>query len=1723
MSSSINNRLEAIRRVSSRTPAYSILNIVAIDNIKNRVTGETYGSFEDAVQALEQYSLVDYRRFGSEAFSMGQNTGAGALESEMMAINRYLSSPGSKAALKAKGLGHLHGQKLDLAFMQFNFGGNAKTLASLMDPNSQFGKYEGTVTASDEGLMRASYMLPGAERSLTALQQSTLKSLAGVPAFRPEFVKKIFSNISRAAALPDGQEKADLLQSIADAFGKIPKRQTRSMSPRDLSIDTIQLNNMLSRIKPAGKGKATPLFEVDKVDLLLRRAAGDTSISPLEEVLLASTGGFEKPQIVLTQEEAMDQVLRYAGLKHPLQEVDPDNFSDELAQDLKAAFDELTTSGSDKTLYEIIEENVNPDYLIKHGNEKERRYGKLIKHLKANIETSDDGTVTAVGDNFLRMHADAKSQYNALKAALEQSGDVSPESLKKLKELANQVELTEEMVKRHGLSTYSLTFGFEGGTVKAKVGVDNIDDRISNFIPGYTYTGKDKRKGPRVSDAIRELEEKAKISGTLSPEDQRILNGLRIAQAAGDEASQYLFIVPKQNIKRELGSREASFISLNIAKSHESVVYTDPMDLLVNPEAMNPEVQRAIQANLDEAAKRVQEFLGIGGVTENTGKVPKEVLASLQYQLKQTGSSEISESLLTPAARALQIKNRQQVQRIVDAMKLSPDPRSIPELVQMVIDHFNKTAFRTKDDAINLAIPFTTRKDIRTFESEGAIVPGVNRSGIEVQNMRMQNGKVVQVPLVQTAHIGDKAMTTGPMASAFKGLASGYDMDDTFIQGLHTFINEKGVKKLAIRASRDPKGLEEDFFQIPTLQHARTVQSLVGEADTQFSRGVLGGIASPTISDQLRQQVFIDSKLAPEVFASEVDNVYSTLRMILAKRNGTFSLDTSRRTAFFAGEASYTIAETMLRVLMENSGGASIPSMPDKTISRLAELKTSGFRARNAIDPATGMTVQVARGLGPEQAGQYNIPNFQELAFRSASSEEIFQQSVDEINKLLPSGTSIKLSELEAFIQGRLTIPGVSPEDAVSIGTAAMEKINVDSIMEGILNLDPRNTIGVSSNRAAIIAGSQDMIQGMLADKTILQQFGRRAEQIAKVVNQRYSLGTIAPSNVVDLVKQVSGGNILIPLSEVTGTPEQLAALRVAYDAIAKIKNRRDGTSITADTIHKFNIGDILEAGIAQAGKYVGWMRGAAIAAGKTEGELPGFDPVAYKERIKGAEDISQMHENIVQGMREFLSDATGTVSASDRMRVRRELEKLEGLSVDEFGKALSLKPDTPAYNRYAQTAIAKDIATNEQIRQRSIEVQARKNYQVNPRALGVSAYREETRKFLNLQEIKKHFATIEGLNREAAKAIAKGETPAMFITADRMVAQKELSQKMAVALRAIRDNYPSRNILDVMDTLEAETVSMFGQSGVKLFDDLGAVGAEDEMMKIHALAQRRRRMTAQTTDVKHFNYIQDLYRDHQGSAAADLSRVTVQQARDLVRYDRNIKAPLRRMNPELFDFMTLVSRGDDQLKGRLIESESAKEAAKEFRKIMEGQAIEQELATLESAATTSGIDPDDIKRLAGEIGEDADPDVVGRALGSSPYKRITESFNHGELGKLLESKNVRRSGIAAIALIGASFLYQRNKKKDLTESDVAGPPLLPGGSAYDDRPPTREMIIQSAQAQSQGYGMQYQVNTTGSMNDLNRLRGLFGDVVDGPINATMYNGMPTLGKDPYSDIASNF
>jgi hypothetical protein len=427
--------------------------------------------------------------------------------------------------------------------------------------------------------------------------------------------------------------------------------------------------------------------------------------------------------------------------------------------------------------------------------------------------------------------------------------------------------------------------------------------------------------------------------------------------------------------------------------------------------------------------------------------------------------------------------------------------------------------------------------------------------------------------------------------------------------------------------------------------------------------------------------------------------------------------------------------------------------MQDEVLSQLAKLQSSGLRGRNAIDPLTGMTIQVAKQLGPEQAGPYTIPNFTELTVRSAPTEETLQQILEEVNKNLPSGRKLTMGQLSAFMQGSFAVPGISAEHAVAIGTTAIEEINNRSIVQAALGSEIRNTIGVSSNRAAIIAGSQNMIQDILADKTILQQFGSEAENISKLVNQRYTLGTIAPSNIVDLVKQVSGGNVLRPLSEILAdeniSKQQKDGITQAYEALAKIQNRRGilGVSgVTAMSVHAFEIGDILEAGIEQAGKYVGWVRGAAIAAGKTEGELPGFDPVAYVERMKGAEDVSQMHESVIQGMRDYLDDAA-SVPEEARARVQSELQRLQAMTTKDFGAAVSLIPGSPAYERYAQTAIARDISLKEAVRQKGQDIIQTRHAKKTQRALGIAEYRDVTRNFLNRKEIQEGFRKIEHIN----------------------------------------------------------------------------------------------------------------------------------------------------------------------------------------------------------------------------------------------------------------------------------------------------------------------------------------------------------------------------------------
>jgi hypothetical protein len=166
---------------------------------------------------------------------------------------------------------------------------------------------------------------------------------------------------------------------------------------------------------------------------------------------------------------------------------------------------------------------------------------------------------------------------------------------------------------------------------------------------------------------------------------------------------------------------------------------------------------------------------------------------------------------------------------------------------------------------------------------------------------------------------------------------------------------------------------------------------------------------------------------------------------------------------------------------------------------------------------------------------------------------------------------------------------------------------------------------------------------------------------------------------------------------------------------------------------------------------------------------------------------------------------------------------------------------------------------------------------------------------------------------------------------------------------------------------------------------------------------------------------------------------------------------------------------------------------------------------------------PDDARPMAGvfrEMYEGLDF-AEDMPKGSRPkYTRISEKIKDGSLTNLFEDKLIKRSLLGAAALIVGSFVY--GASKDRTIDNMQGPPLLPGGSAYEDRIPQRPFDIPEYLA-SGSSSISYQISLNGSRQDVNRFMEQAGNMGVGNFNATIYNALPAMNRDLYSSFGSSF
>lgn len=1142
---------------------------------------------------------------------------------------------------------------------------------------------------------------------------------------------------------------------------------------------------------------------------------------------------------------------------------------------------------------------------------------------------------------------------------------------------------------------------------------------------------------------------------------------------------------------------------MNIATRSSDQVYVEPMEIMAEPTLFTREsFVTAQQKQLQKSREGIAAFI-------KTGKLPEgKSLISLIDQ-ERADLAGLSLEDLTPAARALALKRRQYLAEIEHVMRLGLPLKDSIGMLNLVESHFATQAFTTKDGVPKMVAPSASRYGIRSPAVHLRRSDLYSEGGHKLIPIKTRAGKTEKATFMEFILDGDQFYTANENFSVYKSVLSGFDQDDDIITQLRTFKDESGKLRLGARIVRDPKSREEFLYAVPKFDSITTLQALLGKDPATITR-LQSMMEDGSFLEQIMAETGIDESTAK--------NVFDKLKRVLAKRDGNFVYKTG--TISDVDESSLFAIETIVRKAEEMRRGTAIESFQDAAevvnFEAAVAAKSASPRGSNAIvrnNEGKLVTQKAARGLTTEQAGPYADSRMVQIATQVGTDPEIDQKTLNLFNA--------KLAELgyPAISRDQL-IPFVSEDDYPGIPLSVRKAI-AEGSLGGILDTTSASAIGdyaESIGSQANIAAGVESVSDILQDPTVfadLRDFITEEELVAL----QDSLGGIKVpveprSNVVDIINQSMGPKSLTPYDEaIRGLPvDEQKAYQIAYEAIAEQVRKRIALPVDYSNIHlatKYLQSDAIKAAASQQMQAVARLRAYQLAAGIDEKELVGFDPMVLSSRLKSVR--AQLREAAIKAYKTALEDFSGDEKA--QARITKELEKLqkseEGLDI------FALKRGSRRYKKYAAMSVQADMALEAEASIARQTGATKRLFGKSETTISAKAeYIKSAKEMIRVSGLSENFETIKELAEDPLKTSLLQD------------ARRETGEKLAKGIRAIQSNYDSTSAttLDIVDALESELRTNFGGVAANLLGEFGEQGAEDVMMSLFSAAKKRRNARKAMKNPASFGVLQRAFREHTGDAEAAIDLVDQDYARSFLEYQSSLDdlSPERARSQHLIDFMQVMAAKSEEERHKLFEEfgKKGRAVAQEAFSFITGRNELKELGEEAASLVATAVEPGELEDI-GSLADDIARSVTAGEdelfeLARSGYKRM--SFD------VFKSKNVRTGAIAAAALIGASFLYQSKKKKDHTAADIQGPPLLPGGNPYETNYPTREAVInQIQQNNTSSPAMQYQVNTSGSMQDLNKLRGLFGDVVDGPINSTMYNGLPMLGQDPYSDVASRF
>lgn len=1566
------------------------------------------------------------------------------------------------------------------------------------------------------------YRTPGDEtfRYLTSAQINLLQAMTGFEFMNPDVFDKLVTS-------GDSQKMASKLMKIAKRFvGPFSERQF-SLEGQELGkflgIDTLNSYDINAEIMNKVLLKDLD-FEVLRTYLFSLQAdvpGGQSLVSTMGSVRnRAERALYEQLEV----SDYIDPAKRATGLTTADEEILRSMVFDQAVSPFDSAlgkearvYDNVSKKWRSDTLSDLLQEKLEEGKNNKSISDD--AYDRLSNFIKGLMDTSEkaiDGE-DIYNTNYVKNYiTEINNEINEM-SKLAADNSLSPlekdEVINRITELSRAKRSAQNMLKNPDQITGRVSLP-DIGSPKNVFAMADFDPRLNNFAAVIN-----KHSVKNEFGMVRNMASMA-LSGIPSRHSANVFTDYLAVAFHGDIFASDEIMKATEQRANYFRSKFVQSIESNVLDPSIRKILVAQAEAADNIENLSPQQIGAVQRMSREAAE-ILEYVDAGySLKSNTGLIQTfgQIMSRQIYREQYSNTAQRT-------------------------------------YYQTVVPNFQRYAVGTEETLLGRNID-------EGYEINKIILRGKNKTR-EVSNMVLNEADEVfqfsEARQLEKFRVMDhKVLFAQDFVTQYMDALGGFDLDDKGLPILTTYREKVGndiIERVAFSTMRTPTGPKEIIFLTPSMDTA-TVNAIfknemfdIAYSNAQDRLNHLLGVSDPTMDtfDEIAKLQDVIGKFSEiEAFAGGDFKFYEEGSQEALKLEQAI-LDTYRYQSEVGLNTLVRFSDQRIRDV-EKFGSAYLKSAPGeeagyssiegvmKILDEEGAFETRHYLARAMSD--VGFTADeimqvtgISRGgIDLDDAGnviikQTGIEDYESIA--EAQKADIvggktYQTSIDEVyanlGKFIDYDTSLTGAELnKATLKAQMARAALSETFSI---------YSMNSIFES------GNLLGVYINRLSAVANSIDVYGAAL-------NTGALDSSYLDFLKSNITIPLYSPEGAID--PSVNAGGI----RKIQQTVANLAMENPTLNqegitrAIAKIHGLQNDARFIANRMNP-TMGIDLIGAIAMeesTGKIVALLKPFEEQLGMSIG----IDKSILQTRNPA--DMKLVAASFIEGVKVLEEyNATAKVIHGNKMNMySRQAEELiqtlskykDLTSFDDSGRLIM--------NTEAQLSFKKEKALQADLEK------AFESYGIFLPENDPLAYYGRTISFTE--------GVADVMKSTVDSSIKRAKT-----YRDPALARLYLDSSMesrAVAKKIYDESFDKLDMLSQMTTkmreqaLEYDSVYAGESIAVanEIMDSLVKYSRMENVSRYEVLRILDYMMTSSKVDLKNLKYITDTL---SGFNEIDQMYGDISLARRLTAIDAARRSDVRGVGSELAQ--KLIDKGL-----RTKEQDGIKEFMEEImskdpsvlddltdyeRQILENMAgtrtgVTDEILDRLSSTTKANIsyelEKEEFERIRARTpGATADPgiedllenvaddvDPSDPATRRAKFVSLADKIQEKEFRALMNRPGIKSSLAGLAALVVGSIAYQNSK--DRTQEDMAGPPLLPGGSAYEEGLPSRIPDLPFTQPNQIAQGISYKVSLIGNPEMVRKFKDQASGLTNGDFSTTMYNSLPMPNLNDYQSMMSDY